>query len=288
MANREGRGGKISLLAFDLDGTLLNSSAEISEFTLFKIGRAMEKGVKVTVCSGRIPAMQQAYLSRLGVCGPYVACNGALVINNGDGSLLYRKTIAREPLERFCKFAAENQLHSCIQTDDTLYFSPDNPRMRLFEKYNRLAERRGCPKALMGELTVELSGRTVSAYKAMVYAPQNRQFEQTVAFLGGEPELSHTVSETRLFDIVGRGADKGAGIKRVAGYYGIPLEEVCAFGDYDNDLPLFNVTGMSVAMGNAAAGLKTAATFVTDTNRNGLFIPPMPNTAGCWPSPREN
>jgi Cof subfamily protein (haloacid dehalogenase superfamily) len=266
MANRERRGGKISLLAFDLDGTLLNSSSEISEFTLLKIGRAMEKGVKVTACSGRIPAMQQVYLSQLGFCGPYVACNGALVINNGDGSPLYRKAIDREPLERFCEFAAAAQLHTCIQTDDTLYFSPDNPRASLLEKYNRLAERHGCSKVLKGDLTFWSSGRPAAAYKAMVYAPQDRQFEQTVAFLGAEPELSHTFSEARLFEIMGRGLDKGAGIRRVAGYYGIPLEEVCAFGDYDNDLPLFNVTGMSVAMGNAATCLKTAAAFVTDTN----------------------
>jgi Cof subfamily protein (haloacid dehalogenase superfamily) len=266
--NREGHGQKISLLAFDLDGTLLNNSSEIGGFTLSKIGRVMEQGVKVTVCSGRIPAMQQVYLSQLGVCGPYVACNGALVINHEDDTTLYQKTIARGPLEKFCVFAAETQLDACVQTRETLYFSKDNPRVSLLEEYNCLAEQHGLPTVRMGDITFEVSGAPVPVYKAMVYAPKQRQFEKTAAFLRAEPELSYSFSATRLFDIVSRGADKGAGIKRVAGYYGIPLQEVCVFGDYDNDLPMFRAAGMSVAMGNAAAHLKMEATFVTDTNDN--------------------
>lgn len=70
---------KISLIAFDLDGTLLNSSLQISEFTLSRIRAIAGRKVKITVCSGRIPAFQRLYLAQLDLDGPYVACNGALI-----------------------------------------------------------------------------------------------------------------------------------------------------------------------------------------------------------------
>ncbi len=265
-SNKKSR--KISLFAFDLDGTLLNNSSEISEFTLSKIHEVIELGVKVTICSGRIPAMQQLYLSQLGFDGPYVACNGALVVHSGDGSLSYDKSISSEPLEKLCIFAMKTELHTCIQTLEKLYFSKNNPRLRLIENYNRLAERYGVSKVSTGEFTENLNDGLISAYKAMIYAPDKEKFEKIVAFLDEEPAFSYTFSEASLFEIMHQGTDKGAGIKQVADYYGIPLDEVCAFGDYDNDLSLFRTVGISVAMGNGSKSLKAAATFVTETNDN--------------------
>lgn len=267
--NSSGINRKISLIAFDLDGTLLNGSSEISEFALLKIRKAIEKGIKITICSGRIPAMQQVYLSRLGFCGPYVACNGALVVHSGDGIFLYNKPISCEPLEKLCVFAANEKLHTCIQTLEKLYFSENNPRVRLLEKYNGLATVYGFPKVPKGDFSRALSGELISAaYKVLIYAPEKQKYEKLEAFLKEETELSHTFSEAGLFDIMHKGTDKGGGIKRVADYYEIPLEEVCAFGDYENDLPLFEAVGTSVAMGNATERLKAAATFITDSNDN--------------------
>jgi len=89
-----------------------------------------------------------------------------------------------------------------------------------------------------------------------------------IDYLETEPELAYTFSEEDLFEVMLKGVDKGRGLEQVAQYYGIPLEEVCAFGDFDNDIPMFERAGTSVAMGNANANLKARATFVTATNDN--------------------
>ena len=47
-----------------------------------------------------------------------------------------------------------------------------------------------------------------------------------------------------LFDIMPAGVDKSFGLKKIADYYGIPYEEVCVFGDYDNDSSLFRWLGL--------------------------------------------
>lgn len=265
--NCEKTNRRISLFAFDLDGTLLNSSSQIGEFTLSKISEAVQKGVKITICSGRMPAMQQVYLSQLNFCGPYVACNGALVAHSSNG-LLFEKPISHQQLKKLCAFTMEEKLHACIQTIDKLYFTSNNPRIQLVEEYNCMAEQHGLSKVSIEEFNSVLSDKAVLAYKAMIYAPGKQKFEKIRAFLNKGPEISYTFSNEYLFDIMYKGIDKGSGIKKIADYYSIPYEEVCAFGDYDNDLPFFNAVGTSVAMGNAPEGLKATATFITDTNNN--------------------
>src|SRR5205085_7333585 len=52
---------------------------------------------------------------------------------------------------------------------------------------------------------------------------------------------------------------KGSGITALARYFDIPLEEVMAIGDNNNDIHMLRTAGWSVAMGNAPETVKAAA-----------------------------
>jgi hydroxymethylpyrimidine pyrophosphatase-like HAD family hydrolase len=52
---------------------------------------------------------------------------------------------------------------------------------------------------------------------------------------------------------------------------GISLEAIATIGDMRNDLPMFKVSGMSVAMGNASDDVKSQATDVTSSNEEEGF-----------------
>lgn len=260
---------KISMFAFDLDGTLLNDSFDISEFTLGKIHRAMKKGVQVTISSARIPTMQHAFIGLLGFKGPYIASNGGLILNSADGSILNDQPIEDLVLKRLCHLAMETNMHLSLQTMENIYFTRDNPRIARLDHYNRVAKKYGYPQAPMKLLSKDYSNYNGSpTYKVLIYAPEEEKFQALTSFLDAEENLCYTFSESNLFDITPRGTDKGMGIEIVADYYGIPLEEVCAFGDYDNDIPIFEKVGTSVAMGNASDNLKAKAEYITDFNYN--------------------
>jgi hydroxymethylpyrimidine pyrophosphatase-like HAD family hydrolase len=49
---------------------------------------------------------------------------------------------------------------------------------------------------------------------------------------------------------------------------GIDPAECCTFGDFDNDLPMMEPSGISVAMANAPDYVRESADMVTDTNNN--------------------
>lgn len=104
------------------------------------------------------------------------------------------------------------------------------------------------------------------AYKLVYYITEAEKLAALEEYLATEPELAYTYSGKNLFEVIPHGIDKGMGIEWVAEFYGIPLREVCAFGDYDNDIPSFQRAGFSVAMSNASDNFKAWAKYITDTN----------------------
>ena len=61
-------------------------------------------------------------------------------------------------------------------------------------------------------------------------------------------------------------ANKGDSLRNLAEVLAIKQEEIMAFGDQENDLPMIEWAGMGVAMGNAVLSVKEAANYVTATN----------------------
>ncbi|NGY88269.1 HAD hydrolase family protein [Bacillus megaterium] len=65
--------------------------------------------------------------------------------------------------------------------------------------------------------------------------------------------------------------NKGNGLKVMAKYFGIPLEDTVAIGDQFNDIPMFKVAGLSIAMANAEQEVKELSDVITLTNdENGV------------------
>lgn len=64
-------------------------------------------------------------------------------------------------------------------------------------------------------------------------------------------------------DIIAKDGGKGVGVRAVAEALGLSRDELLAIGDAQNDISMFEVTGTSIAMGNACDECKAAATLVT-------------------------
>ena len=61
--------------------------------------------------------------------------------------------------------------------------------------------------------------------------------------------------------------NKGKSVIRLAEHLGVAMDEVMTLGDNDNDLPMLEVAGYSVAMGNGTPNAIAAAKYITCSNR---------------------
>lgn len=69
-----------------------------------------------------------------------------------------------------------------------------------------------------------------------------------------------------LVDVLPKGWGKHRGVDYLRRELGLAPEEVVAFGDAENDIPMLRAAGVGVAMGNADPAVKAAADMVTLSN----------------------
>ena len=260
-------GKAIRMIVCDMDGTLLNSEKQISPGNRQAINRAREKGIYLSICSGRIPAMLPAYSLDLDIKGPLIAANGASVIDVQSETVHYQKPIERSACQALIDFAAPAELDLCILTDQGGWFSENSQRVQAFILYNEIAQKSGfspIPLTYFAHGTQpELGGNIL---KILVYEIHPGDMALARTFLDDCPTLDYTSSDEGLLDICAPGVSKGNGLLRMMDLLGFSKEQVCVFGDFENDISMLKEAGLSFAMGNGTEGAKAAAMVETLSN----------------------
>jgi len=261
------RGQQIKMIVTDLDQTLLNSDATLSPENLAAIRAAEAQGIFVTICSGRIYTMLEAYARILDIKGPIITTNGAAIVDGKSGELLLAHPIAQSAIMTILGFASQRGYDYSALTGEVSYFSPNSLRIKRFERYNEIAEAEG----LKGMRLERFDGSSYKSIeqdvlKILLYQIPEADFAELLTFLDSIPEISYTSSDEGLLDIMAAGISKGAGVAEVRNMLGLEREQVCVFGDFLNDLPMFDEAGLTVAVANGHEELKHRALYVTGTN----------------------
>ena len=88
-----------------------------------------------------------------------------------------------------------------------------------------------------------------------------RQQEVRALVEGACPGLVCRAPALGVFDVMPCGWDKASGMQVLMDEMGITVDEVCVFGDSENDLPLLNACPNSVAVANAMPEAAAAARY---------------------------
>jgi len=277
----------IKLLALDLDGTLLNSRGKISEENKTAIRRAEEKGVLVTIATGRRFRDARPVALEIGFNAPIVTHNGALLkfaesLKTVEFSLLNNETVYE--ILRVGKYTGGDALVSVDpHGKGTLLYDRVSDENLPLKKYIAWA------KTLHGD-DAEESVRHVTNLEDIVEKTEVVH----VSFSGGcapmaemqqilEAELQDSVNilatvyprlDFTLLDILPPDASKGIGVEKLAARHGFSHENVMVCGDNFNDLEMLEFAGTPVVMGNAAPELQERADFYTtlSNDENGVAL----------------
>lgn len=263
-------GSGAALIVCDMDGTLLKEDKSIPKANKRAVMRAKRQGVRFSVCTGRIQPMTEFYLKDLDLDTPVITANGALIWDPVSEKVLWDMPMDSEEALGILRFCREHEFDYCAMTMEGSYFSPGNIRRQRFVRYNEIAQEEGlCPIPLL-EFDEDFSlVREKRIYKILFYETAEGQTKLLSEYLDTLTETGYTASEERLLDIAHKSVNKGQGLIRLAGLLDIPLTEVCAMGDYYNDIPMLEVSGYPVAMGNGCEAIRKKAAFVTKTNEEG-------------------
>ena len=259
-------GSGIKVIICDLDQTLLNSNKQISQNDLEALRATQAKGIFVTICSGRIFTMLGTYVRDLGIKGPLISTNGAAIVDTRDRKMLWSRPVERKIAFKIMEYAKDHGFDYSALTGDTCYFSPNSTRIRWFWQYNEIAAARNMDLIPLEYFSGNHEILQGDIFKILIYENSPGEFKTASSYLQDMAGISCTSSEKGLLDIMAANVDKGTGVAQLKRILGVHREEVCVFGDYFNDLPMFQEAGFPIAMANAHEKVKNDALAVTDSN----------------------
>jgi len=262
----------ISLLALDLDGTLLNGRGQISDRNRAAIESARATGVRVALVTGRRFRDTRPIALELGLDVPVISHNGALTKHAETlqtvSILPLPLAAAREALRVGRDAGADALLSDDHEGLGTLVYDRLSGENAAVHKYIAWARR------IHGEKEGQESVRQVESLEAYLdHEPIHLAFSGGCAKMDQLEEILHAElgaavkilgtkypeQDFTLIDVVNPAASKGAGVAATAAELGVSPDEIMAVGDNYNDLEMLLFAGTGVVMANAPLSLREIA-----------------------------
>ncbi len=269
----------ISAVLTDVDGTLVTKDKVLTERAVRAVQQLRERGIVFTITSGRPPFGMRMLVEPLGLTMPMAAFNGGVIVLP-DMSVLDERLLPDYVLPALIDMIESHGLDVWLfRSTDWCVRSLDAPRV------SRETSNVQQPPVVVSSFDGVLTG-VVKVVGVSDDHPRVERCEAAVQRAFGT-QVFAARSQPHYLDVTHPTANKGVVIERLSRYLKIPLDRIAALGDQPNDVPMFERSGVSVAMGNASDEVKRRATYVTTSfgeegfaNAIERFILPRAEAAG--------
>jgi hypothetical protein len=245
------------LIIFDIDGTLVGSGHKLDPFTRDTLLQLHDLRMPFTLATGKILPATKAQADELQIQLPLIMANGS-VLQMRTGEVLYNAVVPGDVTRRAIRICEELNKDLVIYIIDQLYIKKMNDN--IYPIYSNVSSG-------MNEIGdwEKITSQIDQVTKCLVVDIENQQnlIDLGNIFLKefeGRADIVHT--STKLVEILPQGVTKATAVKRLADELAINMDEVMAFGDYDNDAPMLSAVGLGIAVENASAEAKVAADLI--------------------------
>jgi Cof subfamily protein (haloacid dehalogenase superfamily) len=256
----------VRLIAFDLDGTLLDSDKQLSTENEAALARAAKAGIEIVPATGRFYRGMPQTIRNLPYVRYVISINGADVYD-----VVGQKTVCGSGIPWQQAVAVMEQLDALPVIYDCYQDGWGWMTQKLYDQADQYAanvhslEMIRSLRTPVPELKACLKARASDVQKIQVFFRDMALRAEALQKLPEAfPDLVVTTSIVNNIEINSREATKGNALQKLAAHLGIPIAETMAFGDDRNDITMLQAAGIGVAMGNAGEDVKTAADYVTD------------------------
>ncbi len=248
----------IRLAAFDLDQTLIGDDLQISPGVQRAIQQAQALGTTVTIVTGRNTFVTEQFARQLGLHAPIVCMQGGMVYDFLQARTLYEIRLPEDLLPIIVHSAQRLGWNLHFEASNCVYMPRHSNHPKILYELLRVSE--------WTELDDMLNDLPEIPHKFIVTLNQPDENERALRVMEMKSifdgRLHIVPSHPYLIEGVPVEVDKGRGLAWLANYLGIPVEQVMAVGDNDNDVPMIRWAGVGVAVGNASPEAKAAADWI--------------------------
>src|SRR5256884_7237790 len=217
---------------------------------------ATAAGVTVVLATGRMFKSSLRYAEPLGLTGPIINYQGAVVRKIASGEVWYRCELTVAMQQRVLAFAEPRDWHVSAYVDEQVYRARARPEADLYAKIAMV------PYEVVGPLSTWVrQDSTKMVLVDLDPADVPRRIAELTAWMGDEGRVTRSLDW--FVEVVNPQVSKSRALAMVADRLGIARAEAGAIGDNLHDQDMGSWAAFGVAMGNAPEALKASASYVT-------------------------
>lgn len=236
-----------AVVFFDLDGTLLQADKSVTPEVVAAIAQLRAHDVEPAIATGRNVFEIQYVLDQTGI-DTIVAANGSYV--QAHGQAVAQTVLDPQIVTRFNTYAAAH--HDPVGWYNQAGFALSAANADTKANY----------QLLQLDAQVVPDWYTQHPVNFMFIFERDQDAQLPPVF----PELSMVRNNPRGLDVMQQGVTKMSGLHQLLAQPAFAHAETFAFGDAENDLPMFQGVDHAIAMGNGQPQAKALAEFVTTAN----------------------
>ena len=247
----------MTLFVSDLDGTLLNNSAEVSPESAILLNKSIENGINFTIATARTPATIVNILKDINIKLPIITMNGSAIYDIKNDKYLNFTSLPKEKgLEIYQIIKSFNNNHLYVYYDKLTHpYQLEFYNSRKATKYKTF---------IQGELNPNFD---VLYFTIMDYEDKISILYEKLKLLSDlyivkyRDTYNKDIVNLEIYDIK---SSKANAINMIKDRYS--FENLITFGDNLNDIPMFNISDKCYAVENAVQDLKDISTEIIGKN----------------------
>ncbi len=244
----------LKLVATDLDGTLLGAGGVVTERTLEVLTELDDRGVTVVFVTGRPIRWMDDLWEHVGGHGIAICSNGGIVYDVQRHEVIQARTIPPAVGLEVAALIRAEVPGTMFALEKTTGFGKEPSFLPAPDDADRLELDVGPLDVVFTDNVVKLLALHLEQEAAAFWAT----LEETVGHL-----VTTTWSSIgSLVEMSAAGVTKASTLELYCIEHGIKPDEVVAFGDMPNDIPMLQWAGTSYAMENGHESTKAAADHV--------------------------
>lgn len=250
---RFSRSPAYKLIAVDLDKTLLDDNHKLSKQNRDALRRCKDMGVYVVLASGREVETIERYSDELGIYDPIIACVGSIVCSEriySDTGSYQRQLLSHKPLplglvDEIMNFTMSEGWCLTVHYPDKILALEQNKYTDIYHNQT------GATFTFVSDFYEVIKG-TQPTKLIIIVDPEIRDQVYKIFLNRWGDKANITRTNPEYVEVNAKGVNKGTALVELCRKLGLDVSDVIAFGDNYSDLPMLQVAGGKVLMGNAS------------------------------------
>ncbi len=264
---------------FDIDGTLVGNSKQVTKNTADGIREARANGHKVYLCTGRAPVSIPSRIKEIGFDGVIASAGGFVQAEN---TYIYENSLDPTILQQVIVLFINHNILFSLETKEAVYQTPGVLaflRNIYATHWSNNSELSRILEETVGNEThvpIDQFNMSISVAKISFMSYDKIALYDTVPFLSKYFDIVIFSKKDDPYingELIMKDCTKGDGMKYILEHMGGSIEDTIAFGDSMNDYPLITAANYSMVNENAPDKLLSIAddTFI-DPDQDGIYL----------------